>query len=90
MSRNNRLLAFILSVLLLCSNTLTVFADNLGNSFVPTTPPPVMGGSGGNPTFATYKNWGFRITMAPADKCCKYAIKPERQFVLSGSFNDGK
>lgn len=65
-------------------------ADNLGNSFVPVTPPTIIGGSGGNPTFATYKNWGFRITMAPADKCCKYAIKPERQFVLSGSFNDGK
>lgn len=67
MSRSKRLLAFILSVLLLCGNTLIAFADNLGNSYVPTTPPPIIGGSGGNPTFATYKNWGFRITMAPAD-----------------------
>jgi|UPI00082ACD30 hypothetical protein len=90
MLRSKRLLAFILSVLLLCGNTVTAFADNLGNSYVPETPPPIIGGGGGNPTFATYKNWGFRITMAPADKCCKYAIKPERQFVLSGSFNDGK
>lgn len=50
MSRSKRLLAFILSVLLLCGNTLIAFADNLGNSYVPTTPPPIIGGSGGNPT----------------------------------------
>lgn len=67
MLKSNRLLAFILSVLLVCCNTLTAFADNLGNSWVPDVPPPVIGGSGGNPTFATYKNWGFRITMAPTD-----------------------
>lgn len=54
-------------MLLVCCNTLTAFADNLGNSWVPDVPPPVIGGSGGNPTFATYKNWGFRITMAPTD-----------------------
>ena len=67
MSRSKRLLSFILSVLLLCSNTSTALADNLGNSIVPPIPPPVIGGNGGNPTFATYKNWGFRITLAPAD-----------------------
>ena len=47
MSRSRRLTALILSVLLLCSNTVTAFADNLGNSYVPDTPPPVIGGNGG-------------------------------------------
>ena len=60
MLRSKRLLAFILSVLLLCSNTVTALADNLGNSYVHETPPTKIGGSGVNPTFATY-------TMAPAE-----------------------
>ena len=60
-----RFLVYTLAVMLSLVQPLTALADNLGNSIVPPIPPPVIGGNGGNPTFATYKNWGFRITMAP-------------------------
>lgn len=68
MSRTKRVLSFILAIVISLSSTLPVLADNSGSTYVPPTPPQNMGGgNAGNPVFATYKQWGFRITMATSN-----------------------